>query len=300
MELETKKISFKVVLIFTDKQVFSNTGKHLSNIESLVLQESLNGKKYPEIAAENGYTIEYLKNDVGPKLWRRLSCTFGEKVNKANVKIVITNRIYEEQETNQLDSVDSPSAKPQNLSTPIPIRESREQSISSATNIITSSSSDPKVKQLEQIAQVYFEKSLSSLRGKTTHKILLALVIFPNGALQETIIRVIGLENLNIFSDSLIKLKEMLLIEERNQKYCLLPLIRNYLTEEINDYPEWEILMRERWIDYYLEISQQQDSLIFDKEKENLLEMIDWCVKHNLHHKVQQLWPSIKSLLTGV
>ncbi|NEO98203.1 MAG: hypothetical protein F6K58_05820 [Symploca sp. SIO2E9] len=85
--------NFKVVVKFTDSAVFSRTGKHLSNTENMVLQGTLKGLKYPQIAAENGYTIEYLKNDIGPKLWKRLSEVFGEKVKKANVKIVLQRQL---------------------------------------------------------------------------------------------------------------------------------------------------------------------------------------------------------------
>ncbi|NEO33544.1 MAG: hypothetical protein F6K36_24585 [Symploca sp. SIO3C6] len=92
-----KNTNSRIVVKFTDSAVFSKTGKHLSNIETMVLQGTWKGLKYPQIAAENGYTIEYLKNDIGPKLWKRLSETFGEKIKKANVKVVLQRRLDSEE-----------------------------------------------------------------------------------------------------------------------------------------------------------------------------------------------------------
>ena len=51
-------ITFKQVLGLVDELVVTKTGKHLSNIEILVLYGTWQGKKYSQIAAENNYTLE--------------------------------------------------------------------------------------------------------------------------------------------------------------------------------------------------------------------------------------------------
>ncbi|HEY9743183.1 MAG TPA: AAA family ATPase [Coleofasciculaceae cyanobacterium] len=95
-------LSFQVILGLVDTAVFTTTGKHLSNIEVLVLQGSWQGQRYPQIAAQSGYALDYLKNDIGPHLWKRLSKALGEKVSKANLTAVLQQRIYQqEQETNR-------------------------------------------------------------------------------------------------------------------------------------------------------------------------------------------------------
>lgn len=91
-------ITFKQVLGLVDELVVAKTSKHLSNIEILVLYGTWQGKKYSQIAAENNYTLEYLKNDIGPKLWQLLSQVLEEKVTKANIKAVIQQRIYQEEQ----------------------------------------------------------------------------------------------------------------------------------------------------------------------------------------------------------
>jgi LuxR family glucitol operon transcriptional activator len=90
-------IPFQAVLGLVDTAIFARTGKHLSNIEVIVLQGSWQGQSYPQIAAQRGYTLEYLKNDIGPQLWKRLSQALGEKVTKANLRSIVEQRIYQQQ-----------------------------------------------------------------------------------------------------------------------------------------------------------------------------------------------------------
>ncbi len=282
MESETRKISLKVVVVFTDKAVYSETGKHLSNIESLVLQETLNGKKYPEIASANGYTIEYIKNDVGPKLWRRLSCAFGEKVNKSNVKIIITNRLYNEQEKSKNITV-----KP----TVVYEKKSLPPSPKLQTYPLES-----KVEQLEKIADMYCEKTVKMLRGTPAHKILMILIMFPHGALKEAIINVAGLSQTELLNDSMTQLQEMLLIEQQETRYSLNPVIKSYLIKEFKTDSEFEKRSRKRWLSWYLEMAEQGYTMsLCEKERNNIVEVIDWCMNHNLYEQVKKLWPIIKS-----
>jgi LuxR family glucitol operon transcriptional activator len=100
-------IPFQVVLGVVDTAVFTTTGKHLSNIEIMVLQGSWQGQRYPQIAAQNGYALEYLKNDIGPQLWKRLSKALGEKVSKANLRAVLQQQIYQQQQESKRAGVEA-------------------------------------------------------------------------------------------------------------------------------------------------------------------------------------------------
>ncbi|MBD2463597.1 hypothetical protein H6G89_21580 [Oscillatoria sp. FACHB-1407] len=82
----------KDVLSFIDALIFTTTGRPLSTVEILVLQGSWNHQKYPQIAAQHGYTTDYLKNDIGPQLWKQLSQALNEKVSKTNVRAVLLRR----------------------------------------------------------------------------------------------------------------------------------------------------------------------------------------------------------------
>lgn len=85
-------IDFDVALKVADAAVFAKTKRHLKNIEVAVLRGAWFGQRYDEIAAESGYTPEYIKHDVGPKLWQILSSSLGEKVNKTNLVAVLAQR----------------------------------------------------------------------------------------------------------------------------------------------------------------------------------------------------------------
>ncbi|MGJ3247606.1 MAG: AAA-like domain-containing protein [Elainellaceae cyanobacterium] len=89
---EEQPIPFEVALKVADAAVFSKSARHLKNIEVSVLRGAWNSQKYDEIADENGYAPEYIKHDVGPKLWQLLSSSFGEKVSKTNLVAVLVQQ----------------------------------------------------------------------------------------------------------------------------------------------------------------------------------------------------------------
>ncbi|MDY6902523.1 MAG: AAA-like domain-containing protein [Cyanobacteriota bacterium] len=83
------------ILEFIENVIYINTGEHLNDTQKIILQESWNKSKktYEQIAAELGYSGNYIKQGVGPKLWRLLSKTFGEKVTKTNLHSVVNRWI---------------------------------------------------------------------------------------------------------------------------------------------------------------------------------------------------------------
>ena len=62
--------------------------KHLSKVQEILLQQSLAGHSYTEIAKTSGYDAGYLK-DAGSQLWQILSSALGEKVSKNNLISVL-------------------------------------------------------------------------------------------------------------------------------------------------------------------------------------------------------------------
>lgn len=74
---------------FIDSQVYAKTQRHLKDVEVLILQGSWQKQNYDEIALCHNYTPQYLRQDVGPKLWRRLSTVLGERVSKTSFQAAI-------------------------------------------------------------------------------------------------------------------------------------------------------------------------------------------------------------------
>jgi len=80
--------AFKVL----DSAVFTKKKVHLRDVEVVILRGSWQGKKYHEIAADCGYTETYLKQDIGPKLWKLLTEVLEERVSKTNFQAALERR----------------------------------------------------------------------------------------------------------------------------------------------------------------------------------------------------------------
>ena len=62
--------------------------KSLSTIQEAIFRQTWEGKTYSEIAEKAGYDAAYIR-DVGYKLWQLLSESFGDRVTKNNLQVVL-------------------------------------------------------------------------------------------------------------------------------------------------------------------------------------------------------------------
>lgn len=83
-------------LEFVDTLVFARYGKHLSDLQRLLFRASWSEtrRSYDEIANVCGYSVNYLKQDAGPKLWQLLTEVCGEKVSKTNFRAALERRAH--------------------------------------------------------------------------------------------------------------------------------------------------------------------------------------------------------------
>ena len=72
------------ILETANKVIYSVTGQYLIDVEVAILLGAIANQTYEQIAEKSGYSVNYVKRDVGPKLWRLLSQALGEKVSKTN------------------------------------------------------------------------------------------------------------------------------------------------------------------------------------------------------------------------
>ena len=72
--------------------LLQHTGKHLSDIEIIILRGAWEDLTYEEIGEAQGYTSNYLSKDVGCKLWNNLSTALQEKVSKKNFRSALQRR----------------------------------------------------------------------------------------------------------------------------------------------------------------------------------------------------------------
>ncbi|MBH8560714.1 hypothetical protein I8748_00565 [Nostoc sp. CENA67] len=87
-------MNLEELLRFVDQVVFAKTQKHLKDVQILILQGALQGQNYEKIAEAHGYSNRYLKQDVGPSLWKLLSQVFEEKVTKTNFQAATERQLY--------------------------------------------------------------------------------------------------------------------------------------------------------------------------------------------------------------
>jgi WD40 repeat protein len=83
-------VEIEQVLTLIDSVTFQQTGRSLSDAETALLKGAWADESYQEIADRSGYSINYLQRDIGPKFWKRLSDFFSRKINKTNLRSVLT------------------------------------------------------------------------------------------------------------------------------------------------------------------------------------------------------------------
>ena len=71
------------MLQIADRLVFSQTGKHLDNIQETVLKGVWQGQTYEKIADEYNHSQSRIR-DVAYKLWKILSEELNEEIHKSN------------------------------------------------------------------------------------------------------------------------------------------------------------------------------------------------------------------------
>ncbi|MEG5084179.1 ATP-binding protein [Microcoleus sp. AT8-B4] len=76
------------VLKLADELIFAKTGEHIDYLQKAILEGTLQGRTYPEIA-EATHSSEGHTRDIGSKLWQILSEGFGEEITKRNFRAIL-------------------------------------------------------------------------------------------------------------------------------------------------------------------------------------------------------------------
>jgi hypothetical protein len=73
------------IINYLDEMIYQKTGKHLNNLQFAILEGVLNNDKYADIAHRENCSTGNI-NDKASELWQLLTRTFGERINKTNLK----------------------------------------------------------------------------------------------------------------------------------------------------------------------------------------------------------------------
>ncbi|WP_445173815.1 ATP-binding protein [Microcoleus sp.] len=76
------------VLKLADELIFAKTGEHIDYLQKAILEGTLQGRTYPEIA-EATHSSEGHTRDIGSELWQIFSEGLGEDITKRNFRAII-------------------------------------------------------------------------------------------------------------------------------------------------------------------------------------------------------------------
>jgi len=76
------------LVALADDLVFTQTKKHLTDLQQSILRETLNGQRYLQIARQRDCTEGHIR-DAASNLWKLLSAVTGEKIKKSNLRSVL-------------------------------------------------------------------------------------------------------------------------------------------------------------------------------------------------------------------
>jgi len=77
--------------------VFAKVGRRLNEVEVTILLGALQEQTYEQIAEGSGYSLSYIKRNVGPKLWGLLTQACGEPVSKTNFRGALEHQWHQSQ-----------------------------------------------------------------------------------------------------------------------------------------------------------------------------------------------------------
>ena len=150
----------------------------------------------------------------------------------------------------------------------------------------------------------HFEGALQSLRGRPAHHLLMALVLFPEPALKEAVVRIARPDaHASDPADDFARLHQLSLIAFQGDRCHMLPLTREYMLAELADRPEFERAARERWLQWALQFATQHgdrdwrawhDYDRLDREWGNLQAALEWCLTQERYDAFGRLWPFLR------
>ncbi len=82
-------MNFEAVTNNVNQSVLSHVGRPLKPVEKLVLQGAWQAKTYEQMAKDCEYSLAYIKQVTGPRLWKLLSQVYGQKISKTNVRVLL-------------------------------------------------------------------------------------------------------------------------------------------------------------------------------------------------------------------
>lgn len=182
----------------------------------------------------------------------------------------------------------------------------------SVAQIITNQISDEQVPQLidktpQELLKFCFADLVKSLATTSAYQYLLIAALFPQFASLQAI-AFINQTSEAIASDRLQHLKDLhLLFNQKTEQYSLHYLTQEYLQLELERQPANEAKLRDRQVQWYLQLVEPYRALAADEwhdyqeletEWINLRSVVEWCIWCDRYLDVQNFWQGLKGFTT--
>ncbi|MBC6424136.1 MAG: ATPase [Hormoscilla sp. SP5CHS1] len=96
-------MEFEESVKWIDDRIFAKTGKRLDSLQISILEATLRGQKYPQIAAEYKFSTDHVRK-AGWKLWKLLSDMLGEPVSQSNFRALVQQGAFANSNNNIVNS----------------------------------------------------------------------------------------------------------------------------------------------------------------------------------------------------
>jgi Effector-associated domain 4/NB-ARC domain len=170
----------------------------------------------------------------------------------------------------------------------------------------------PQTPDSQAFTQYCFEDLIKQLRGKFTHRILLAISLFRHPISRPAALFVADLQNYPL--QPIAALEELkylnLIVEPETATYNTHSITRQYSRQELGYDPSYEQAYVDRWVDYYCQYTapfghsdwrEWQDYNNLDQEWLNIRDVIEHCMYTDRLTDFTQLWQNLQgyTLLGG-
>jgi LuxR family glucitol operon transcriptional activator len=159
------------------------------------------------------------------------------------------------------------------------------------------------------IARFCFAESVGHIRGRDPHRLLLALALFERSVSRAMLGEVAGLADDPVGRDEgLAELLRLSLVNQKGDRFSLLPLTHAFAREELMASEKVEQLMRDRWLlclqGFAAPFSavhwQQPDRLLLRREGEHLETLARWAIDRERPEVLLSIAPALGAYLDSV
>ncbi len=152
------------------------------------------------------------------------------------------------------------------------------------------------------VALFCFQESVNHLRGRDSYRLLMALALFESSVSRTMLGEVAGLGSDEFGrDDALVELLSLSLINQKGERFTLLPLTHSYVLAELGRQPALEAELRENWITYLTHFFQaytgvyswQADRRVLRREGEHLVTLAKWVEENKRPEMLLKAMPAL-------